>query len=64
MAAFSEDFINEDNFEVALATFCCYDYGVNTYEAIEKIATDQSDYHESILGVIVCCIDKADHQKQ
>ena len=64
MSAFSEDFLNEDDFEAALATFCCYYYGVNTYEAIEKIATDQKDYHESTLGVIVCCIAKADYQKQ
>ena len=39
-----------------LATFCCYDYGANASEAVEKIATDQKDYHKCSLCVIVCCI--------
>ena len=52
MGAFSEDFLSEDDFEAVLATFCCYDYGANSSEAVEKIATDQKDYHKSSLGVI------------
>ena len=46
MAAFSEDFLSGDDFETALATFCCYDYGANSSNAVEKIATDH--YRSSI----------------
>ena len=62
MAAFREDFLSEDEFEAVLATFCCYDYGANASEAVEKIATDQNDYHKCSLCVIVCCIAKSYHQ--
>ena len=47
MAASSEDFLSEDDFEAALATFCSYDYGANSSEAVENIARDQKDYHKS-----------------
>ena len=40
MAASSEDFLSEDDFEVFLITFSCYDFGANVSEAVEKIATD------------------------
>ena len=40
MAAASENFFNEDNFDTVLVTFCCYDYDTKSSEAIEKIATD------------------------
>ena len=40
MAASSENFLSEDDFEAALATFCRYDYGSNFSEALEKIATN------------------------
>ena len=40
MAAFSEDFISKDDFESVFATFCCYGYGTNSSEAVEKIATN------------------------
>ena len=63
MAAFSEDFLSEDDFEAVLATFCCYDYEKNDYsvkasEPVENIATDKKDYHKCPLCVIVCCIVK------
>ena len=31
MAAFSEDFLSEDDIEAFLAPFCCDDYGVNSF---------------------------------
>ena len=31
----------ENDFEAILTTFCCYDFGANTSEAVQKIATDQ-----------------------
>ena len=55
---FSDEFLGEKDFETLLATFCCYDYGANASEAVEKIATDQKDYHKCSLCVIVCCIAK------
>ena len=59
MTAVSEEFFSGNDFEAALATFCCYDYGANASEAIEKIATDQKDYHKCFLCVIVFCIANA-----
>ena len=56
MAAFREDFFSGDYFEASLAIFCCYDYGANASEAVEKIATDENDYHKCSLCIIVCCI--------
>ena len=53
MAAFSQDFLNEDDFEDVLATFCCYDQSGNAFEATENIARDQKEYHKSCLGVII-----------
>ena len=42
IAAFSEEILSENDFEAVLPFFCCYDYGANVSEAIEKIATDQT----------------------
>ena len=38
---FCEKFLNENDFEVVLATFCCCDDGVNAFEAVKKMVTDQ-----------------------
>ena len=40
--------------EAVLATFCCHDYGAIGSEAVQKIATDQKDYHKCSSCVIVC----------
>ena len=40
MAASSEDFLSEYDFEAVLVFFCYYDYGFNSSEAVEKIAAD------------------------
>ena len=40
-SGFSEEFLSENYFEVVLAAFCCYDYGANASEAIQKITTDK-----------------------
>ena len=42
--AFGEELLSENDFEAVLANFCCYDYGANASEAVQKIATDQKDY--------------------
>ena len=41
MAAFSEDFLSQDDFEAVLVTLGCYHYGTNSSETVQKIATDQ-----------------------
>ena len=38
---FCEEFLSKNDFEAVLATFCCYEYGVNASEAAQKMATDQ-----------------------
>ena len=43
---FCEEFLNENNFEAVLASFCCYDYGANNSEAVQKITTDQKVYQK------------------
>lgn len=52
MTFFSKAFAGEDYFVVALATFCFYCCGVNGSESVEKIDTDQKDYHKFSLDVI------------
>ena len=61
MAAFSENFHNENHLEDDLATFYWYDYKKYGYsakvsEAVENIATDQKDYHKFSFRVIACYI--------
>ena len=51
---FSEELLSENDFETILAMFCCYGYGTNASEAVQKIATDQKDYHKRSSCVIVC----------
>ena len=38
---FCEELLSENDFEAVLATFCCYDYGANDSDAVQKIAADQ-----------------------
>ena len=35
---FCEELLSENDFEAVLANFCCYDYGANASEAVQKIA--------------------------
>ena len=51
---FCKELVSENDFEAILATFCCYDYGANASEAVQKIATDQKDYHKCSSCAIVC----------
>ena len=36
MAAFSEEFLSENDFEAVLATFCCYEYSYVYYYDLLK----------------------------
>ena len=58
MAVFREKVFSENDFEAVLASYCCYDYGINTSEAVEKIATDQKYYDKCSLCVLFCYIAK------
>ena len=55
---FCEELLSENNFEAVLANFCCYDYGANSSEVVQKIATNQKDYHKCSSCFIVCLIAK------
>ena len=44
--AYCKELLSENDFEAVLAFFCCYDYGANVSEAVQKIATDQKGYHK------------------
>ena len=46
----------ENDLEAVLATFCCYDHGAKASEEVQKIATDQKEYHKCSLCVIICWI--------
>ena len=52
MAALSEDFFIEEDFEAVLTIFCSYDYGANSSEAIEKMGTYEKDHHKCCLCFI------------
>ena len=41
---FCKKLLRENVFEALLATFCCYDYGANTSEVVQKVDKDQKDY--------------------
>ena len=51
---FCEGLLSENNFEVILTTFCCYDYCPNASDVVQRIAIDQKDYHKCSSCVIVC----------
>ena len=37
--SFCEELLSENDFEAALVNFCCYEYGANASEAVQKIST-------------------------
>ena len=53
---FWEELLSEKDFEAVLATSCCHDHDSNASEAVQKITTDQKDYHKHSLCVIVCWV--------
>ena len=54
MVVFVRNLLGENEFEAVLAIFCCYDHGAKTSEAVQKITTDQKEYHKCFLYVIIC----------
>ena len=41
-----------------LFLLCCYDHGAKSSEAVQKIATDQREYHRCPSCAIICCVAK------
>ena len=41
-----EEFLSENDSETVLVDCCCYDYGANASEAVQKIDTNQKNYHK------------------
>ena len=38
---FCKELLSENDFDAVLVNFCCYKYGANASEAVEKISTRQ-----------------------
>ena len=38
---FCEELLSGNDFEIFLATFCCYDHSANASEAVQKIGTER-----------------------
>ena len=50
---FCEELLRENDIEAVFATFCCYDRSDKVSEAVQKIATDQKEYHKCSSCVII-----------
>ena len=63
---FGEELHSENDFKAVLGTFCSYDHGVRTSEAVQKIASDQIEYWKCYLcnicwiAKIYLCINNSD----
>ena len=55
---FCEELFGKDYVKAALASFCYYDHGAKASEAVQKIASDQKEYHKCFSCVLVCWIAK------
>ena len=62
MVPFCANFLSGNEFENVLTIFCCFDYGENKSDAVEKIAIDENGYHKCSLCVIVNFIARLYHQ--
>ena len=54
MAACNDHFLCGNDFDAVLALFHSYAYGTNAAEAVEKMATDEKDYHKYSFCFIIC----------
>ena len=52
MVAF-EELLSENDFEAVLANFCCYDYGANASEAVQKISTRTLELYANSLKQLI-----------
>ena len=51
--SFCEELLSENDFEAVLANFCCYDYGANTFEAVQKISTRTLELYANSLKQLI-----------
>ena len=42
--SFCEELLSENDFEVVFVNFCCYDYGANASETVQKISTRKANF--------------------
>ena len=54
MVTCARNFLNKNDFETVLATFCYYDHGARASEEVQKITTDQKEYRKCTLRVMIC----------
>ena len=50
---FCEELLSENDFEAVLVNFCCYDYGTNASEAVQKISTKTLDLYANSLKQLI-----------
>ena len=50
---FCEELLSENDFEAVLVNFCCYDYGTNASEAVQKISTRTLDLYANSLKQLI-----------
>ena len=48
--SFCEELLSENDFEAVLANFCCYDYGANVSEAVQKISTKTLELYANFIA--------------
>ena len=48
--SFCEELLSENDFEAVLAHFCCYDYGANVSEAVQKISTKTLELYANFIA--------------
>ena len=48
-----EELHNENDFDAVLANFCCYDYGANASEAVQKISTRTLELYANSLKQLI-----------
>ena len=51
--SFCEYLLIENDFEVVLANFCCYDYGNNASEVVQKISTRALELYANSLKQLI-----------
>ena len=51
--SFCEELLNENDFETVLANFCCYDYGGDASETVQKISTRVLEFYVSSLKQLI-----------
>ena len=50
---YCEELLSESDFEAVLVNFCCYDYGTNVSEAVQKISTRTLDLYANSLKQLI-----------